>query len=181
MTPEKERREAAALTIQQQWRKRHAIRRQKKFQEATEQGILDIQSALRGHLIRKRVLLSQPPHLDTTRSLHSSEVEAVSLDTDSDVSDSESSETCVAVERIQAALRGHMARQMALHDRERYACVCVCVYVHVHVLCMTLYILSVRAFSSFTPTAKAWFTPSHAFPGWQECSACIWQKRSKGM
>lgn len=132
MTPEKERREAAALTIQQQWRKRHAIRRQTKFQETTEQGILDIQSALRGHLTRKRMLSSQPPHLDTTRTLHSSEVEAVSVETDSDVSDSESSETCVAVERIQAALRGHVARQMALHDRERYAhvWVYVCVYMY---------------------------------------------------
>lgn len=134
MTPKKERCEAAALTIQQQWRKRRAIRRQTKFQEATEQGILDIQSALRGHLTRKRMLLSQPPHLDTTHLLHSSEVEAIGLDTDSDISDSESSEMCVAVERIQAALRGHVARQMALHDRERYARVCVCV----HVLCMTL-------------------------------------------
>ena len=121
MTPEKERREAAAVTIQQQWRKRHAIRRQTKFQEATEQGILDIQSALRGHLTRRKMLSSQPPHRTTnTRSSHTSEVEAgSSVDMSSDVSDSESSETSVAVERIQAALRGHVARQMALRDLGR--------------------------------------------------------------
>jgi hypothetical protein len=125
MSPEKERRQAAALTIQQQWRKRHAVHRQTKFQEATEQGILDIQSALRGHITRKRILSSQPPsssHTSTTTSIHSPhsiEVGAGSVGMSSDVSDSESSETCVAVDRIQAALRGHVARQMALHDLGR--------------------------------------------------------------
>ena len=134
MTPEKERREVAALTIQQQWRKRHAIRRQTKFQEAPEQGILDIQSALRGHITRRKTLSSQPSSQDTTRSLHTSEVgPGGGVEMSSDVSDSESSDTCVAVERIQAALRGHVARQMALHDLERY------VRVHVHV-CVTLYV-----------------------------------------
>ena len=123
MSPEKERRQAAALTIQQQWRKRHAVCRQTKFQEATEQGILDIQSALRGHITRRRLLSSQPlSHTSATactHSLHSIEVGADSVGMSSDVSDSESSETCVAVERIQAALRGHVARQMALHDLGR--------------------------------------------------------------
>jgi hypothetical protein len=125
MSPEKERRQAAALTIQQQWRKRHAVHRQTKFQEATEQGILDIQSALRGHFTRKRILSSQPSsssHATTsTQSPDSIEVgvRIGSVGMSSDVSDSESSETCVAVERIQAALRGHVARQMALHDLGR--------------------------------------------------------------
>ena len=123
MSPEKERHQAAAVTIQQQWRKRHAVRRQTKFQEATEQGILDIQSALRGHITRRRMLSSQPsPHASATagtHSLHSIEVGADSVGMSSDASDSESSETCVAVERIQAALRGHVARQMALHDLRR--------------------------------------------------------------
>ena len=31
-------------------------------------------------------------------------------------------------------------------------------------------------FSSFTPSAKVSFMPSHTFPGWQERIACIWQK-----
>ena len=120
MSPEKERHQAAALTIQQQWRKRHAVRRQTKFQEATEQGILDIQSTLRGHITRKRMLSSQPSsHASTTartHSPHSIEVGADSVGMSTDVSDSESSDMCMAVERIQAALRGHVARQMALHD-----------------------------------------------------------------
>ena len=65
------------------------------------------------------------------------------MEMSSDASDSESSDTCVAVERIQAALRGHVARQMALHDLGRYVhvhihvcmrmCVCMCVQYSVHV------------------------------------------------
>ena len=133
MTPEKEKREAAAVTIQQQWRKRHAIHRQTKFHEATEQGILDIQSALRGHLTRKRILSSQPPHHTATHSSHTglSEVEAGSVEMSSDVSDSESSETSLAVGRIQAALRGHVARQMVLHDLGKYVYVTI-IYSYIH-------------------------------------------------
>ena len=118
MTPEKERQEAAAVTIQQRWKKRQAIKRQNKFHEATEQGILDIQSALRGHLTRKKVLSSRSP-LSLTLSPEVSEMEAV-VEIDGD-SNSESSETSLAVERIQAALRGHAARQMALQDLPRCA------------------------------------------------------------
>ena len=33
-----------------------------------------------------------------------------------------------------------------------------------------MYIFSVQAFSLCTPIAKAWATPSHAFPDWQECT-----------
>ena len=126
LTPEKERQEEAAVTIQQRWKKRQAIQRQTKFQEATEQGILNIQSALRGHLTRKRMLSSHPP----SHSPHTSEVDGGSLEVSTDISDSESSETCLAVERIQAALRGHVARQMALHDLRRcvYCCNVLCVY-----------------------------------------------------
>ena len=35
---------------------------------------------------------------------------------------------------------------------------------------MLIYIVSVRAFSSFVPTAKVWFMPGHAYPDWQECT-----------
>lgn len=115
MSPERERKEAAAITIQQQWRRRRAIHKQEKFQEATDQGILDIQSALRGHLIRKKVLLQQSPLNVEVSSHGKSKVEAVP----SDASDSDSSETSMAVERIQSALRGHAARQMALQDLQR--------------------------------------------------------------
>ena len=111
------------MAIQQQWRKRQAIQRQSKFHEATEQGILDIQSALRGHLTRKKVLSSQLPH-SPTKPQHTSDLEDA---VDIDVSDSDSSETSLAVERIQAALRGHASRQMALQDIQRYGlCTCTC-------------------------------------------------------
>ena len=130
LTPEKERQEEAAVTIQQQWKKRQAIQRQTKFQEATEQGILNIQSALRGHLTRKRMLSSQRPH-PPSHSSHTGEVDSGSLEVNTDVSDSESSETCLAVERIQAALRGHVARQMALHDLRR------CVHCNKQILTVT--------------------------------------------
>lgn len=119
MTQEKERREAAAVTIQQQWRKRQAIQRQSKFHEATEQGILNIQSAVRGHLARKKLLSHQmPPPYPSQLPLAD---ELGSMEMSSNTSDGESSESSLAVERIQAALRGHAAREMALKDLTKYA------------------------------------------------------------
>ena len=118
MTPERERKEAAAMTIQQQWRKRQAVQRQNKFHHATEQGILDIQSALRGHMTRKKMLTCQPPSsLD-----HPSLVDAGRgvIEYSDSGSDSDGSDTSLAVETIQAAMRGHTARQMALQDLNRY-------------------------------------------------------------
>ena len=143
MTPEKERREAAAVSIQQQWRKRQAVQRQTKFHEATEQGVLDIQSALRGHLARKKMLSCQPPPSPSLNrpSIVNGGGSVVEL---SDGSESDSSDTSLAVERIQAALRGHAARQMALQDLNRYMCmytpyrfiVYQSVYVSFKVTCM---------------------------------------------
>ena len=121
MTPEKERQEAAAVTMQQQWRRRQAIHKQNKFHAATEQSILDIQSALRGHLTRKKVFSSK----SRSPLILSSSVSEVHVEAEvesSCISDTESSETSLAVERIQAALRGHAARQMILQDLPRYTC-----------------------------------------------------------
>ena len=118
MTPEREKKEVAAMAIQQQWRKRQAVQRQNKFHETTEQGILDIQSALRGHMTRRKMLscqpppsLDHPPHVDEGRGV----VEYSNAGSDSDASD-----MSLAVETIQAAMRGHAARQMALQDLHRY-------------------------------------------------------------
>lgn len=123
MTPEKEQQEAAAVTMQQQWRRRQAIHKQNKFHTATEQSILDIQSALRGHLTRKKVLSSKP----RGPVILSSSISEVEAEVESScISDSESSETSFVVERIQAALRGHAARQMILQDLPRYTCTLVC-------------------------------------------------------
>lgn len=119
MTQEKERREAAAVTIQEQWRKRQAIQRQSKFHEATEQGILNIQSAVRGHLARKKLLSHQMPPLYPSQLPLTDELESMAMS--SNTSDGESSESSLAVERIQAALRGHAAREMALKDLTKYA------------------------------------------------------------
>ena len=115
MTLEKERQEAAAVTMQQHWRRRQAIHKQNKFHAVTEQSILDIQSALRGHLTRKKMLSSKS---------HSPLILSSSAEASSCISDSESLEMSVAVERIQAALRGHAARQMILQDLPRCSCVC---------------------------------------------------------
>lgn len=123
MTPEKKRQEAAAVTMQQQWRQKQAIHKQNKFHAATEQSILDIQSALRGHLTRNKVLSSKSCILSSSVSEVEAEVES------SFISDSESSETSLAVEIIQVALRGHAARQMILQDLPRYTCtLCVCCF-----------------------------------------------------
>ena len=101
------------MTIQQQWKRKQASHKQAKFQEATEQGILVIQSAMRGHFTRKK-LLSSPPAPHTSEDILAG-------------SDSESSfEISLAAERIQAVLRGHVARQMALHDLTR------CVHIMYH-------------------------------------------------
>lgn len=118
-TPEKDRQEAAAVTMQLQWRRRQAIHRQNKFHAGTEQGILDIQSALRGHFTRKKMLFSlSPSRLSLPSGVSEVEAEVES----SCISDSDSSEMTLAIERIQAVLRGHAARQMILQDLSRYTC-----------------------------------------------------------
>ena len=43
-----------------------------------------------------------------------------------------------------------------------------------------VYILLVRAFSSFVPTMKAWFMPGHTFPDWQECTGAYGNKHYFG-
>ena len=118
-TPDRENQDTAATTIQRQWRKKQSVQRQIKFQEQTEQASIDIQSALRGHLTRKKMLndhissrhslIPSPAH--TITPSHSHEYASYISDDDSD-----GSESSVAVEKIQSALRGHVARQMALQD-----------------------------------------------------------------
>ena len=44
------------------------------------------------------------------------------------------------------------------------------------VCCTYIYILSVRAFSSFAPIMKARVTPCHTFPDWQECTGTYGNK-----
>ena len=43
-----------------------------------------------------------------------------------------------------------------------------------------VYILLVKAFSSFAPIAKAQVTPGHTFPDWQECTGTYGNKRYFG-
>ena len=56
--------------------------------------------------------------------------------------------------------------------------------VSVHVVCdkseSWVYILSVRAFSSFAPIAKVRVTPVHTFPDWQECTSAYGNKHYFG-
>ena len=46
----------AASTIQQQWKKRQASVKQRRFEEDRDRAVLDIQSALKGHLARKQMV-----------------------------------------------------------------------------------------------------------------------------
>ena len=57
-TPERERQQAAAATIQHHWKHRQATHKQKKFEDERNQAALDIQSALRGHMARRQMVSS---------------------------------------------------------------------------------------------------------------------------
>ena len=100
--PDKEQKAIAASTIQQNWRKRRAVAKQERYQRENEAAVVGIQSALKAHLVRKRMLAlqSEPPPLDTAVG-------------SSDEMESDSSE---AVELIQSAIRGYFTRRMALRD-----------------------------------------------------------------
>ena len=101
--PDKERQEAAAIILQQQWRRRKAIKRQEKFQENMEQTAIDIQRALRGHITRKKLLETPSPSPSSSPPLTPSQVKNNSSD-------------IVAIETIQSALRGHLARHTILKE-----------------------------------------------------------------
>lgn len=73
--------------------------KQERYQRENEEAIVALQSALRAHLVRKRMLSLQPPR--------GSKVEEV---------DGESVNSDDAVELIQSVLRGHFTRQMVLQD-----------------------------------------------------------------
>jgi len=100
---DRERREAAASTIQHTWRKRRAIAKQEHFQRENEDTIVGLQSALKAHLVRKRMISlqgSSPAHGNQE------EVDA----------GHESADSFEDIEVIQSAVRGHFTRQMALQD-----------------------------------------------------------------
>ena len=75
--------------------------KQERYQRQNEAAVVGIQSALKAHLVRKRMLaLQSEPPLDAAVG-------------SSDEIESDSSE---AVELIQSAIRGYFTRQMALRD-----------------------------------------------------------------
>lgn len=61
-SPERERKAAAAFTIQGHWKKRQAAVKQRRFEEEREQAVLGLQSALRGHLVRKQMVQGASLH-----------------------------------------------------------------------------------------------------------------------
>ena len=111
-TPDKEKKENAASTIQQSWRRKQAISKQEKRQRETEDAIINIQSVLRGHLARKKIL---PPQATSQVSIPLA-VRSVEEDKNDDSEGSDSSE---AIEIIQSAMKGYLTRQMALQDLKR--------------------------------------------------------------
>lgn len=100
-TPDREQKEAAASAIQQKWRRRQAITKQERYQRDHDHAIVGIQSALKAHLSRKRMLSLHSPAsgADGGRGL-----------------DDESSESSEAIEMVQSAVRGYFTRQMVLQD-----------------------------------------------------------------
>jgi uncharacterized protein (DUF3084 family) len=100
-TQDKEKKNAAASVIQHSWRKKRAATKQEKYQRENDEAIVKVQSALKAHLTRQRVLsLSAPPHDSVKESVE----EVESLDSDE------------AIETIQSAMRGYFTRQMVLQD-----------------------------------------------------------------
>lgn len=104
-TPDREKKAAAASTIQQNWRRKQAVAKQQRYQRDSDDTIVGIQSVLKAHLARKRVL-----------SLHRPAGGADGGGRGWEDVDGESSESSEAIEVIQSAMRGYLTRQMLLQD-----------------------------------------------------------------
>lgn len=115
-TPGRERKETAAKTIQRNWKRTKAIRRQEKYQRETEDSLIYIQCAFQGHLARTKLLNSS--QIDSGLSLklcdRVGEVEGESED------GSDTSGSSEAIELVQSAMKGFLTRQMTLLDLKRY-------------------------------------------------------------
>lgn len=112
-TPDREKKNAAASTIQQTWRWRQAVAKQEKYQRENEDAIIGIQSALKAHLTRRKMLSLQnaPPTIDDREGgIGGRGMEVV----DGELTDSDE-----AIEVIQSAVRGYFTRQMVLQDLQQ--------------------------------------------------------------
>ena len=115
----KSQKESAASTIQQHWRRRQARLKQERYQRESEDAIINLQSTLKAHLARKKVISSHP--LPPSPSPSPPPPPAVT----EEVLDGgeESSDSSEAIQLVQSALRGYLTRQMALQDLKRKRCV----------------------------------------------------------
>ena len=115
LMPDKEKRESAASTIQQSWRRRQATAKQERYQKENEDAIVGIQSALKAHLVRKRTISLRSGSISPT---------AVNPSPGSDDLADGCSDSSDAIELIQSVARGYFTRQMALQDlrQSRYVC-----------------------------------------------------------
>lgn len=113
----REKRESAASTIQQNWRRKRAIAKQERYQRENEDAIITIQSALKAHLVRKRIVPLESLSVVDTGAEREVEREVGEEDVDG-----ESTASSEAIEVIQSAVRGYFTRKMALQDlkQERY-------------------------------------------------------------
>lgn len=113
-TPDREKKNVAASTIQHTWRRRRAVAKQEKYQRENEEAIIGIQSALKGHLARRRTLSLQnaPPTPPAVCSNDGEEGVGGRGMEEADDSDE-------AIEVIQSAVRGYFTRQMVLQDLQQ--------------------------------------------------------------
>ena len=121
----KDRRDQAASTIQSNWRRRQATKKQHRYQRETEQAIVDLQSTFKAHLARKKAVSAQNIDPSPSHSLPGDSSPSHPLPGASAKLESEAGaegDSCSgaddeeSVELIQAALRGYLTRQMALQD-----------------------------------------------------------------
>ncbi len=112
-SPSKEKRDNAATTIQQNWKRRQATVKQEKHQRETEEVMVNIQSAFRGHLARKNILMVHEQQYTPSHQKHSNGSMS------EDEIDSESTASSEAIELVQSTMKGYLTRQMTLQDLSR--------------------------------------------------------------
>ncbi len=88
--------------------------KQEKYQKESEDSIIDIQSALKAHLTRKKNLSTSKISQSSFTGHPTESRKDLEMDEDADSEDSSD-----AIEIIQSAMKGYLTRQMVLQDHRQ--------------------------------------------------------------